>query len=136
MSMEASEICITAEALDREQEHEFMFDHIRVPRNTMLDTATIAIHLPTQVHSLPRVTSTSKNIIMYVCNNPAATLYSLFRGGGERARIACGKREVVECSRWLHLERLLDPSTTMRCELAGGPPKGPPKGTQRGPQVF
>lgn len=29
------------------------------------------------------------------------------------------------CSRWLHLERLLDPSTTVRCELAGGIPKGP-----------
>lgn len=29
------------------------------------------------------------------------------------------------CSRWLHLERLLDPSTTVRCELAGRTPKGP-----------
>lgn len=89
MSMEASEICITAEALDREQNPECMIEHPQTPRNTLLNTASIALRLPAQLHSPPSVTSTFGSIIMYLRITLAPTLYSSNRGRGEGARMAC-----------------------------------------------
>ncbi len=79
MSMEASETCVTAAALDQAQNSK--------THKHVLDTAS-TLHMAAQLHSPPIITSTFGSIIMYIRNTPAPTIYNSMRGWGARARRA------------------------------------------------
>lgn len=128
MHMEAFETCFTA--VDREQVQKLMVDSIHIQKTYVyiLGMASTALHMPTQVHSPPSslpilVWSSCKSTAPHSLPFTVSNVVEAKGRDGREGRSVGRRGSNAQLS--FTSKGILDPSTTLRCELAEGPRRAP-----------